>query len=382
MFYLVSIFFKVLGFVLHAVPMGIWFAGLPLAIVCLATNGTNTGRFGRRIFAQLPIMLAIGINFGIVPLLFTQTIFYKEFYTATILMAWHWFAVVPILIVGYYAVYLASFSSAATTPQETKNAKKNSHKTQKGIKRTMFFGIVASVCLIAIGALIVNGQTLMVRSDLWQSIMERTGFYGATTGLANNMSDPSVWVRLATVFALGLATTAIWSIVDSHFLLRKNGDKNIDEKYRHWTILFSFILFLISGFLLALLSCLTAMYGISGFVSSRISELSMDILPVFVASVVAFVIVGFVLAAMVLFNGLRVRLLVILAALSHVIVLSGFGIMRQIGQNNRLAQAVETAQSTALAWEAFIPFLVFFVLGAVVVGWMLRQLIVSKLETV
>ncbi|MDR1290380.1 MAG: hypothetical protein LBK06_04180 [Planctomycetaceae bacterium] len=388
--YIVAQFFKVLGFVLHTVPMGIWFAGLPLAILCLLQNGKNPNRFARRIFTQLPIMLAIGINFGIVPLLFTQTIFYKPFYTATILMAWSWFAVVPILIVGYYAVYLAAFSVKTTDPLK-QNAKKNNNKENKRNKnstrknyRTIIFGVIASLCLIAIGTLMVNGQTLMVRNDLWSSIMERTGVYGATTGLANNMSDPSVWIRLSTVFAIGMITTAVWSIVDSHFLLRKSADANEeieDADYRGWTLSFAFIVTIIGAAMLAGISCLTACFNIAGFVSTKIAELPVAEMSVLITSAVSLSVVGVLMLAMKLCAGLRGKILVAVVAIAHVVVLSGFGIIRQLGQNARLQQYVESAQSLSLAWEAFIPFLIIFVIGAVVIGWMLRQLIVAKTET-
>ena len=103
-------FFKVVGFVLHMIPMGIWLAGLPVMILCALWNGEHSRFYARRISTQLPVMMALGINFAIVPLLFLQTTYYKAFYTATILTAWYWLAVIPILIVGYYSIYIAAYS--------------------------------------------------------------------------------------------------------------------------------------------------------------------------------------------------------------------------------------------------------------------------------
>ena len=101
-------FFKVVGFTLHMIPMGIWFAGLPVVILCALRNGEHSRFYARRMTKQLPVMMALGINFGIVPLLFLQTTYYKAFYTATILTAWFWIAVIPILIIGYYSLYIAA----------------------------------------------------------------------------------------------------------------------------------------------------------------------------------------------------------------------------------------------------------------------------------
>ena len=98
-------FFKVLGFTLHSIPMNLWYAGTIIAVVLLAFGGEYARQFGRRFLRQLPIIIALGVNLGVVPLLFTQLAYFKFFYPATILMAWFWLAVIGLLIVAYYGVY-------------------------------------------------------------------------------------------------------------------------------------------------------------------------------------------------------------------------------------------------------------------------------------
>ena len=98
-------FFKVLGFTLHAVPMNLWYAGLLLA-VCLHIGRNQHGRvFAARLIKQMPVIIAVGVNLGIVPLLFIQVAYFKFFYPATILMAWFWLAIIVLLIPAYYGVY-------------------------------------------------------------------------------------------------------------------------------------------------------------------------------------------------------------------------------------------------------------------------------------
>ena len=53
----------------------------------------------------MPVIVAVGINLGIVPLLFIQLAYYKVFYPATILMACFWLAIIVLLIPAYYGVY-------------------------------------------------------------------------------------------------------------------------------------------------------------------------------------------------------------------------------------------------------------------------------------
>ncbi len=55
----------------------------------------------------LPFMLGAGITAGVAPLLFLQMLYQRRFYTANLLMGPRWGAVVPALIAGFYALYLA-----------------------------------------------------------------------------------------------------------------------------------------------------------------------------------------------------------------------------------------------------------------------------------
>ena len=55
----------------------------------------------------LPFMLGAGITAGVAPLLFLQLLYQERFYTANLLLGPRWGAVVPALIVGFYALYLA-----------------------------------------------------------------------------------------------------------------------------------------------------------------------------------------------------------------------------------------------------------------------------------
>jgi len=378
-------FFKVVGFVLHMIPMGIWFAGLPVVIGCALWNCRHSRRYARRMFGQFPIFMALGINFGIVPLLFLQTTYYKSFYTATILMAWHWIAVIPILIVGYYSLYLAAFAAQGKKyDSKTEGAAKRNFwaigfhhqhcqtsRCRSGAAKRNFraigFGILASFCLICIGILMTNGMTLMVRSDLWSGIMERTNYFGATTGLANNMSDPAVWIRLATMFGLGLITVGIWSVVDSHLLLPRNEDISNRQTYQHWTVSLAAVLTVLGAVILT---------GTEWCVKTGNSGDALKTAYPYFGFIV--LLAYTVLVSLILAKAVS-RKLVTVSVLLHILTLAGFGIIRQIGQNAGVAQYVDVSQlETAIQWSPLIAFLIVFVLGLGIIGWMLRQAAVGS----
>lgn len=54
----------------------------------------------------LPAMLSGAITAGVAPLLFLQILYQREFYTANLLLFNRWMIILPVLIVGFYGLYL------------------------------------------------------------------------------------------------------------------------------------------------------------------------------------------------------------------------------------------------------------------------------------
>lgn len=54
----------------------------------------------------MPLMLSGAITAGVAPLLFLQILYKREYYTANLLLFNRWMAILPVLIIGFYALYL------------------------------------------------------------------------------------------------------------------------------------------------------------------------------------------------------------------------------------------------------------------------------------
>jgi hypothetical protein len=54
----------------------------------------------------MPTMLSAAITAGVAPLLFVQILYQEQVYTANLLMFNRWMSILPVLIVGFYALYL------------------------------------------------------------------------------------------------------------------------------------------------------------------------------------------------------------------------------------------------------------------------------------
>jgi len=61
-------------------------------------------------------MLGCGITAGVAPLLFLQLLHQHRFYTANLLLGPRWMAVVPALVVGFYALYAAKSLARVRRP--------------------------------------------------------------------------------------------------------------------------------------------------------------------------------------------------------------------------------------------------------------------------
>jgi hypothetical protein len=206
-------FFKVLGFLLHLVPMNLWYAGVVLAAVLSVWGSAHGKHFAIRLMKQMPLVIACGVNLGIVPLLFTQVAYYQVFYPATVLMAWPWFSIIPMLTVAYYGVYVYAMQIR-----------------QERVKRLgAAAGWISAVLFMVIGFVFANGLSLTTNVGGWPALWRATGVDGAPLGLALNLFDPTLLPRWLMLFGLALTTVAAYAIVDTAFL-----EENESVEYRHW----------------------------------------------------------------------------------------------------------------------------------------------------
>ncbi len=169
---------KVFGFFLHMVIMNLWLAGLPVAVILARSRP----RVSEHLIAAMPFAMAFGINAGIVPLLFLQTLYPQFFYPATILQAWFWFLVIPLLLIAYTAVYAASF----------------------GRWRTLA-SLIAAILLTWIGFQFSAAMALTARPDRWPILFRSAAPAGGVHGWTLYL-DPEVLARLGLMAGMAFGT--------------------------------------------------------------------------------------------------------------------------------------------------------------------------------
>lgn len=209
-------FFRVLGFVLHLVLMNLWYAGVPVAVGLWLSGHAHGRRLTTRLISQMPLIIAFGVNFGIVPLLFIQVAYGKFFYPATILMAWTWFSVFVLLTFAYYGIYLFAHGLKAYGPNLP--------------KRFAAAGWVSALIFLALGFVFANAMSLMSNVAAWPGLLQDHSVHGAALGTALNLGDQSLWPRWLMLFGLALTTLSVWTVVDAAWFAW-----NESPEYRRWS---------------------------------------------------------------------------------------------------------------------------------------------------
>ncbi len=210
------IFFRILGFVLHALLMNLWLVGIPLALWLNRSRNPNARRWSGQLLRQMPIFIAFGINFGIVPLLFIQYLYSRTFYPATILMAWHWLSIIALLLPAYYGVYFYALS-----------LKKNPESVSV---RARLAGWTAALLFTIVGFFFVNGLTLTAEPELWKELWLTHGTAGAALGTGSAIRNAEIWPRFGMMFGLAFGTLAVWTLINRAFSLSHSESEDESEK--------------------------------------------------------------------------------------------------------------------------------------------------------
>jgi hypothetical protein len=350
-------FFKVFGFILHMIPMNIWYAGM-LLVAIFATFGKNHSlELAHRLSRTMPIIVALGVNLGIVPLLFTQVGYYQFYYPAGILMAHAWFSVIIILIFAYYGVYVYSLS-----------VKKN-----RNTKFAIASAWISSIAFIFIGFLFANNFSLMSNVNEWIHVFNRTEAGGAVLGTGLNTSDPTLIPRWLMMFGIAVMTTAVFIAVDAVFFRKRD----TSDEYRKWAGRFVLVLY-VAGFVW--FAAMGSWYIFGELEKSTFLEVFRYPV-VYMLFALTAISPGFVLLVLFRQRKLMTKGGIILASALQVLVISLNAVSRQWVQNVEIFRYEDVSRLPVnTQWSPMIVFLILFVLGLGVVGWMIAKIAAVEKE--
>lgn len=121
----------------------------------------------------MPFMLSAAITAGIAPLLFVQILYPHRFYTANVLLFYRWGSIVPVLIVGFYMLYLL----------------RSEHERLRRTGVRLIVGLIAFLCFGFIAWSWTENHLLSVQGlDVWRREYVSEGVIFHTPELAPRLA--------------------------------------------------------------------------------------------------------------------------------------------------------------------------------------------------
>ncbi len=184
--------FKLLHIVtltLHFIAVHLLLGGL-LVVVYLNWNGHRKNQAqalaaSSRVGGWLPIIMTYVINLGVPPLLFAQVLYGRALYTSSVLIGAYWIAVIPLLIACYQLLYTMNY------------------RLEVG-RQGWGFGLGAVVLALIIAMIYVTNMNLAQHPELWRDL-----YRASQAGTSFPHSDSVVQARWLYMIAGGLAAVAL-----------------------------------------------------------------------------------------------------------------------------------------------------------------------------
>ena len=175
-------------FYVHILFLNVTLGGtLISAVHLLVDKGKDAPgrRLGRLMVGLLPASVSFTVTTGVAPLLFIQLLYGQVFYAATVLVGWIWLAIVPLIVVGYYSVYLYKFEVGAPGG------------------RTVWLGVAAG-CFVIVAAIQTLVNVLQLTPPRWAAVAAAVGAVA---------QDPTVLPRYLHFVLGSLAVAGIFLAV-------------------------------------------------------------------------------------------------------------------------------------------------------------------------
>ncbi len=190
-------FFLILTFPLHLLAMNALLGTAFAAFVAHFMPGQKYRQLSHAMAKLLPFLVAFTVNFGVAPLLFVNVLYGQAFYTSSVLMGIFWLAIIPLIIIAYYAAYIYDFS----------------FKDLGDAGRWLLLLIL--IILFIIGFIFTNNMSMMLVPATWER------WFTVASGTLLNLADPTLWPRYLHMITGGLAVgglfVALYATIALHY---------------------------------------------------------------------------------------------------------------------------------------------------------------------
>lgn len=174
---------------LHFVAVEMLLGGLLIAILLGLLGRSRESKTAALALARrLTVVMTYVINLGVPPLLFAQVLYGRALYTSSVLIGVHWISVILLLTVCYWLLY--QFAA----------------RLEAG-RSAWWVGLAAWLLAGEIAHIYSSNMTLMLRPEVWQ------GMYSASSlGARLPQGDPTLLPRWLFMMCGGLVLGGLWMI--------------------------------------------------------------------------------------------------------------------------------------------------------------------------
>jgi hypothetical protein len=182
--------FKLLHIVtlaLHFVAVEMLLGGLLLAVLLSLFRGSPQSLVTARALARrLTVVMTFVINLAVPPLLFAQVLYGRALYTSSVLIGLYWISIIGLLMLAYWLLY--QFSA----------------RLEAG-RSAWWLGLIAWLLAGTIARLLSTNMTLMLRPEAWRQM-----YSASAAGRFLPTGDPTLTPRWLLMLAGGLFIGGLW----------------------------------------------------------------------------------------------------------------------------------------------------------------------------
>jgi hypothetical protein len=174
---------------LHFVAVEMLLGGLLLAVLFSLFRGSPQSLVTARALARrLTVVMTFVINLAVPPLLFAQVLYGRALYTSSVLIGLYWISIITILTLTYWLLY--RFTA----------------RLEAG-KAAWWVGLSAWVLAGFIARLLSTNMTLMLRPEVWREM-----YSASSMGAYLPTGDPTLTPRWLLMLAGGFFIGGLWLI--------------------------------------------------------------------------------------------------------------------------------------------------------------------------
>jgi hypothetical protein len=174
---------------LHFVAVEMLLGGLLLAVLLsLFRSSPEALVTARAVARRLTVVMTYVINLGVPPLLFAQVLYGRALYTSSVLIGLYWISIIAILTLTYWLLY--QFTA----------------RLEAG-KSAWWVGLIAWLLAGSVARLLSTNMTLMLRPEVWQQMYSASG-----AGAYLPPHDPTLEPRWLLMMAGGFFIGGLWLV--------------------------------------------------------------------------------------------------------------------------------------------------------------------------